>query len=135
MKFLIRHVLVNLLGIYLTSLVVTGLSWRGDLKALLLAAAALGLINVTVRTVVKLITLPLNIATLGLFTFVINALMLYLVTILVPAFTVTDFYFSGLNLGLIIIPSLSVARLWSFVVIAGIISVISTFVNWLVHKD
>lgn len=132
MKTLLRHILVNLLGIYLASLFVTGLSWRGDIKILLMAAVALGLINLLVRPVVKLITLPINLFTLGLFSLVINALMLYLVTLVVPQFTVNAFYFRGLDVGVLIIPALSIGRLPAFVVASGAISVVSTFINWLV---
>lgn len=134
MKSLLRHVLVNLLALYLTSLVITGLSWGNDLKILLLAAVALGLINITIRPIVKLITLPLNVATLGLFTIVINALMLYLVTWIIPAFRVSAFFFPGLDLGVLIIPATQVPLLAAFVVAAVIISVISTFINWLLDK-
>lgn len=46
---------------------------------LLLAGLLLGLVNAVVRPVVLLLTLPVNLLTLGLFTLVVNALMLYLV--------------------------------------------------------
>ncbi|MCS7235725.1 MAG: phage holin family protein [Armatimonadota bacterium] len=50
-----------------------------DPRTLLLAALLLGLVNAVVRPVVLLLTLPLNLLTLGLFTLVVNTLMLYLV--------------------------------------------------------
>ncbi len=55
------------------------------------AAVALGLVNALVRPILLLLTLPINLLTLGLFTFVINALMLVLVAKLVPGFSVADF--------------------------------------------
>ncbi len=48
-------------------------------RTLLLAAVTLGLVNAVVRPAVLLLTLPLNLLTLGLFTLVVNTLMLYLV--------------------------------------------------------
>ncbi len=50
-----------------------------DFGAALVASFLLAIVNVLVRPIVKLLTLPLNILTLGLFTFVVNALMLLLV--------------------------------------------------------
>jgi putative membrane protein len=51
----------------------------------------LGLLNVTVKPIVVLLTLPVNILTLGLFTFVINALMLSLVSTIVKGFEINTF--------------------------------------------
>jgi putative membrane protein len=58
----------------------------------LLAAAVMGLVNILVRPIVSLLTLPINLLTLGLFSFVINALMFALVAYLVPGFEVTSFW-------------------------------------------
>ncbi len=58
----------------------------------LLAAALLGILNAFFRPILILLTLPLNILTLGLFTFVINALMLMIVSAVIPGFTVRGFW-------------------------------------------
>lgn len=52
----------------------------------------MGLINALIRPIVLLLTLPLNIITLGLFTFVINALMILLAAAIVPGFAVSGFW-------------------------------------------
>lgn len=59
--------------------------------AALLAAAVLGLMNAFIRPVLLLLTLPINLVTLGLFTFVINAAMLGLTAWLVPDFAIAGF--------------------------------------------
>lgn len=56
-----------------------------------LVAIVLGLINALVRPLVKLLSLPITILTLGLFTFVINALMVLLCSSLLPQFQVDGF--------------------------------------------
>ena len=58
----------------------------------LLAAAMLGILNAVLRPVLILLTLPLNIMTLGLFTFVINGLMLLIVSAVIPGFDVQGFW-------------------------------------------
>ena len=58
----------------------------------LLAAALLGLVNVTIRPVILLLTLPLNLLSFGLLTFVINALMVLLVDSLVTGFEAGPFW-------------------------------------------
>src|SRR5690606_39983683 len=57
----------------------------------IVAAALLGLVNISVRPVLIILTLPVNLLTLGLFTLVINALMLMLVAWLVPGFHIAGF--------------------------------------------
>lgn len=59
--------------------------------AALVAAAVLGIANAIIRPILLLLTIPLNIATLGLFTLVINALMLWGVSTVVNGFHVSGF--------------------------------------------
>ena len=56
-----------------------------------LAAAVLGILNAVFRPVLLLLTLPINILSLGLFTFVINALMLKMAAEIIPGFDVEGF--------------------------------------------
>jgi putative membrane protein len=62
--------------------------------AALLTAVVLGLINLIFRPILLLLTLPINILTLGLFTFVINALLILLASALVPGFQVASFWWA-----------------------------------------
>jgi putative membrane protein len=57
-----------------------------------LAAAILGILNALFRPVLLILTLPINILTLGLFTFIINALMLKMVSGVIPGFEVYGFW-------------------------------------------
>jgi putative membrane protein len=70
--------LITAVALYLTALIVPGVRVAGFAGAMV-AALALGIVNIVLRPVVLLLTLPLNILTLGLFTLVVNALMLYVV--------------------------------------------------------
>ncbi|MCX6784148.1 MAG: phage holin family protein [candidate division WWE3 bacterium] len=133
MKSILRHIFINLVAIYVVGFVVTGIDWRGDLKVLLLAALALGIINVTVRPIVKIITLPINAITLGLFSIVVNALMLYAVTLIIPGFFINAFNFSGLNLLGVIIPAAHLSKITATVAAAVGISVITGIFNWFVE--
>ncbi len=78
MGFVVRW-LINAVALYLTTLVVKGVRVP-DFGAALLAALVLGIVNAVIRPVALILTLPLNIVTLGAFTFVVNAGMLYLVS-------------------------------------------------------
>lgn len=58
-------------------------------EALIVAALLLGIFNSILRPVLILLTLPINIISLGLFIFVINGLILYLIAYLVPGFNLS----------------------------------------------
>ena len=92
--------------IYLAAQVVPGIVLRGKpLWPALLAGLVLALINAVVRPVLKIITLPLTLLTLGLFLFVLNAFCLWLTSALVPGFDVTGFRAAFLGALLITIVS------------------------------
>lgn len=60
----------------------------------LIAAIILGLINAVIRPILILLTLPINILTLGLFTFVINAFLILVTARLVDGFSVANFWWA-----------------------------------------
>ncbi len=69
---------INAVALYLTTLVVPGVRVT-DFGGAIVAALVLGIVNAVIRPVLLILTLPINILTLGLFTFVVNAVMLYIV--------------------------------------------------------
>ncbi len=89
MHLLLRW-LINALALILVSKVVPGFHIDTLFHALI-AALVLGLINATIRWVLIVLTLPINVLTLGLFTLVINALMILLASNIVDGFTVDGF--------------------------------------------
>jgi putative membrane protein len=82
---------VSAFAIFLVPFVVPGVSVRNVWTALV-AALIIGLINVLIRPVLLLLTLPVNVLTLGLFTLVINALLFWLTSSIVKGFDVSGFW-------------------------------------------
>lgn len=89
MKLLI-HWFFAALAVGISAYLLPGISVDGAFAALV-AAVALGFINAIIRPVLLVLTLPVNLLTLGLFTLVINALMVQLAAALVPGFSVSGF--------------------------------------------
>src|SRR5207302_4542732 len=90
MRLLLNWVL-SALAVWIVAQVVPGVYVNGAMAALI-AALAIGFINATIGFVLKVLTFPLTLLTLGLFWFVINALMLELASALVPGFHVRGFF-------------------------------------------
>jgi putative membrane protein len=89
MGLLIRW-LIYAVAIMILTYIVPGISVKNFYSALI-AALVLGLVNAVIRPLLILLTLPVNILTLGLFTLVINALMLWFVASIVKGFDVQNF--------------------------------------------
>lgn len=90
MIVLLTRWLVITAAILLSSLLVPGIRVDSTLTAFL-AAGVLGLINIFIKPVLLILTLPLNIITLGFFSFIINAFLLKLVAYFVTGFEVNGF--------------------------------------------
>lgn len=82
--------LLTSIAIVIAAYLVPGVTVSGFGTALV-AALVLGIINVSVKPLLIILTLPINILTLGLFTFVINALVIELTSFFVPGFAVKNF--------------------------------------------
>src|SRR3989339_1173758 len=89
MKLIFRW-LINAIALLLVANIVPGFGVSTFYTALI-AALVLGLANALIRPILLVLTLPINILTLGLFTFVLNALMVWFVSTIVNGFTVEGF--------------------------------------------
>jgi putative membrane protein len=86
----VLHVVVTAVLLFVVGRIVPGIEVR-DARAALIGALVLGVANAVVRPVLVLLTLPFTILTLGLFLFVVNALMLLLAAAFVDGFKVRGF--------------------------------------------
>lgn len=82
--------LATAIGLGIATLIIPGIR-IDNVTAFLLAAIVLGLINAFIRPVLWFLTIPLTVVTFGLFTLVINALMIMLTAAIVPGFEVKGF--------------------------------------------
>jgi len=105
---------INALALLVVSAILPGIRFDNT-NTMIAAAVVLALVNTYLRPVVVLLTLPINVLTLGLFTVVINAGMLKLVSWLIPAFHVDDF--------------------WTALGGALIISIVSFLLNWFLKPN
>jgi len=91
MKGIFLRWLILTFAIIATSYLIDGIQVSGFLSAFF-AAAILGILNAFFRPILLILTLPVNILSLGLFTFVINALMLMMVSGVISGFKVYGFW-------------------------------------------
>jgi putative membrane protein len=111
-KFIIRWA-INAVGLYAAVLIVPGIQLRGDWTGVLWLALIFGLLNALVRPLLKFLTCPLIILTLGLFTLVINTLVLMLTSRVGQVFGI----------------GLSVADFWTALLGSLVISIVSVVMS------
>lgn len=117
-KLLLRW-LINGVALYVAAELVPGIETEGGWQVLLLMALIFGLVNALVRPILKFLTCPLIMLTLGLFTLVINALMLQLASWL------------GRQLDL----GFYVKNFWAAILGALVISVVSFVLTMIIGDD
>lgn len=82
--------LINALAFYITSYIIPGMV-IGGWQTLLVIAVVWGILTIFIKPILVILTLPINIMTLGLFTFVINAILLLIMSSIVPNFHLAGF--------------------------------------------
>lgn len=85
-----KKLLLNAFAFYVTSYTVPGVVISGW-QTLIVLAVVWGVLTLFIRPVITILTLPINILTLGLFTFVINGLLLMLTAQIVPGFEIDKY--------------------------------------------
>lgn len=87
---LILYLLVSALSVFIASYIIPGVEVQNTLT-IFIVAIVLGVLNTFIKPVLVVLTLPVTVLTLGLFIFVLNALMVLIVSWIVPGFHVDGF--------------------------------------------
>jgi putative membrane protein len=117
--YLLLALLLNALALIITAKLVPGFYVVG-FEGAILAAIVLGVVNTFIKPLLLFLTAPINFLTLGLFTFVVNAVMLAITSALVGAVAPGTFYFDSFW--------------WTGIIAAIVLSIISTILS-MVLKD
>lgn len=92
MTKLVLRLVINAAALWVAAFLIPGIEITDNIGGLVLVALVFGVVNAFIKPVVTLLTCPLNVLTLGLFTLVINALMLMLTAAVVGGFNVGNFF-------------------------------------------
>jgi len=134
MKVFLRHVLINLGALYLVNQIYPGFSIESQLSILLTAAVVWLLLNKIVRPIIKLLLLPINLITMGFFSWAISVLTLFLLKILVVGVSISAYAFPGFSSQGFTIPSFNINLIFSYILISILLNLVQSVINWLI-KD
>jgi putative membrane protein len=134
MKSILRNTLINAFALFLISQAISGIRISGGFESYLLAGFALSLLFLILKPILNIISIPLNIITLGFFSVVTNIIIYYLLTVFITSVTISDFTYPGFSYGGFIIPKIYINIFFSFLLISIMQSFIFSFIAWLMRK-
>lgn len=132
MKTLLRSFLTNLGALWVTSQVLPALVLRDGIKGLVMGSLAFMLANILLIPIIKVMLLPLNLLTLGIFAWLSNVMALYFLVTVLPSFNLLPYNFSGLAFSGFVIPQMHLSVFQTAIVVSFIIGFIIHFIGWLV---
>lgn len=123
MRVLITKILGTAISFYITDKIIAGFTIENTWQAFLLASIIFILINTLIKPIIKLLLLPINLVTLGLFHWLINVIVLYIFDLLYTGVTIMGYHFEGYTTRLISLPAMDLSLFWVLVLSSFTISV------------
>lgn len=134
MKKIFRRTAFNAFSLFILPQIFSGVTIKDGLTGYILGGLVLSLINTFIKPIIHIISIPLNLITFGAFSFISNAIVLYLLTVLVPQIKIHAFTLHGFSSFGFVVPTIYVNTVFAYILAALTLSVISTFLTWVVEK-
>ncbi len=134
MRTIIRTIVFYSFALFALTQILSGVRITGGIQTYLLGGISLSVIFLLIKPVINILTLPLNLVTLGAFSFITNVIILYILTLFVPQIKITAFVFPGFSYLGFVIPKTSANILFAYIVSGLALSAIITFLSWLIKK-
>jgi len=134
MKGLVRNTVINGISLAVLDQIIPGVTILGGFKTYVIAGFILSLLLLIIKPILNILSLPLNMVTLGLFSFFTNSIILYLLTVFVTEVTISKFTFNGFTIAGFVIPVMNFNTFYAFILTAAMLSLVIAFFDWLIKK-
>ena len=118
---MLKPIIVSIVTIAILAWLMPNISYGSNWVTLIIAGAVLTLLNKVAKPILKLLFLPINIVTLGLFSTVINVLILWMATYFVPGFIIVPVIIMGIHLN----------QFFTFLLMSALISLTQSLVSFI----
>ncbi len=135
MRKIIVKVLATAAGFYAAQYFLSGIHLENTWSAYLIASAVFVIFNFFLSPIIKLLLLPINLLTLGLFRWLTNVLVLYLFDLIYDGIRITSFTYPGLTSAIISLPSTPLNLFWVLVLASLLMSLTYTLITTLFSAD
>lgn len=123
MRSLIAKIVSTMVSFYITSSLISGFKIEPTWQSYLIASLIFLLFNLLVTPLIKLLLLPINLLTLGLFRWITQVLVIYLFDILYTGITISSYYFAGFTSSIVALPAGNLSSFWVYCLSALIMSI------------
>lgn len=130
MKTFLKLIIFTTVSLYLISRAFSGVQFVNT-NTLLMTGLVLTILMVFVKPFLKILLLPVNIITFGLFAWIINILVIYLATLLIPGFKVGSIAIPAIVVGPFMFPSFTLSTFWSLFLVSWLISIGNGVLSWI----
>ena len=134
MRGILRSISLNIATLFIVSHFYQGLTIKSDLKTFLSAAIVWWLLNKIIRPVIRLLLLPINLITLGLFSWAVNAITIFLLQIAIKDITIHAYTFPGIFYQGFTIPSISFNLLISYIITSFVLYITHAIIVWVMKS-
>ena len=134
MKGILRNTIFNAIALFILSQFLAGVKINGGIETLVLSGFILSILFIVIKPILNLVSLPLNMVTFGLFSFISNAILLYVLTVFVPNVSISEFTFKGFAFSGFIIPVMHFSTFWAFIISAALLALVINFFHWLIKR-
>lgn len=135
MRTFLRNIFINFLTLLLIAKLTGAIDFSENYLVLIWSAFFLTLLNLLVKPILNLLLMPINLLTLGAFRWVINAIVLLLVTLIVKDFIIKGFVFPGFSLAGFIVPKVPFPFFWALILVSFLVEIAHWLILWLLGKQ
>lgn len=133
-KFL-RGIVIEAWALYLANNLISGLFFSQGIKSLLLTAFALAVAGMFIKPIINIFLLPINLVTFNFFRWASHAVMLFLVDLVLPEFSILNFKYAGYSSDFISLPPLFFeAGVASYLAFSILIGLVASIFYWIMEK-
>ena len=130
MKHVVRVFLFNVFGLWLTSQLLPALIIPVGWQVMVFAGFILSILMLIVAPILRILFIPINILTFGLLSWLVNVIVLFLLTIFVPEIRVVPWTFVGFSWSGFSVPAMHVTYFWALVLTSLLVSAITNILHW-----
>lgn len=134
MKTILRAIFLNLITLYLVALYFPGLTITNKITTYLYAAVVWTLLNKIVKPIIKLLLLPINLITLGLFSWVVNVITLFMLKYFISGVAIAAFTFNGFVYQGFVIPQMHFSLFFAYILTSLVLSLVHSTMIWLLRS-
>lgn len=130
MKSLIRTIAVNTLAFFMLTQIVAGAQITNGAAGFVICGILFTIFSFFLGPVIRIIGFPVRMVSFGFFPILVNAAILFVLSLVVTQFSITAFFFPGVTLAGFVIPRIFFNTLFAFIATSLVFSISVKLINW-----